>query len=99
MINVDWFAYKMKKVFRIDVEKKDVSFEAYEFEHEDIDDLIVPSEHLVKLPNPLLFKTFQYVDDKRNDWIASVVLGNDGANLYEVWIKNGKSIAFEMHIE
>lgn len=38
MINVDWFAYNMKRVFRINVEKKDVSFEAYEFEHGDIDD-------------------------------------------------------------
>ncbi|KMY51915.1 hypothetical protein [Peribacillus loiseleuriae] len=57
MFHIDWFVGTMKKTFNIVVKEEDVSYEAYDFYHEDLDDLLVPVEHLEKLPNPLLFET------------------------------------------
>lgn len=99
MFYVDWFVGRMKKTFNIVVPKDEVSYEAYDFYHEDLDDLLIPAEHLEKLPNPLLFETLLYVDDKRNEWIAGVVLEDETRRkLYEVWIKNGEAIAYEMYV-
>ncbi|WP_394141211.1 hypothetical protein [Cytobacillus oceanisediminis] len=50
MMYLDWFAGTMKKIFNIEVKRADVGYEAYDFYHEEIDDLLIPAEHLVKLP-------------------------------------------------
>jgi hypothetical protein len=100
MIYLDWFVGTMKKTFNIVVKKEDVSYEAYDFYHEDLDDLLIPAEHLEKLPNPLLFETLSYVDGNRNEWILGVV-EEEGTRkkLYEVWIKNGEAIAYEIYVD
>lgn len=49
MFHIDWFVGTMKKTFNIVVKKEDVSYEAYDFYHEDLDDLLIPAEHLEKL--------------------------------------------------
>jgi len=54
MMYVDLFVGTMKKTFNIEVNREDVSFEAYDFYHEELDDLLIPAKHLVKIPNPLL---------------------------------------------
>jgi len=98
MMYLDWFAETMKKTFNIEVKKEDVSYEAYEFYHEEIDDLLIPAEHLEKLPNPLLIETLSYVDDERYEWIAGYVLDvKTRMKLYEVWIRNGEQIAYEFY--
>jgi len=99
MFYVDWFVGGMKKTFNIVVLKDEVSYEANEFYREDLDDLLILAEHLEKLSNPLLFETLLYVDNKRNEWIAGVVLEEETRRkLYEVWIKNGEAIAYEMYV-
>jgi hypothetical protein len=97
---VNWFVGTMKKLFDINVTEDDVSYEAYAFCQEEIDDLLIPAEHLAKLPDPLLLETLSYVDENRNEWIAGAVLDeNTGDILYEVWIKNGEAIVQKMHDE
>lgn len=64
---MDWFVGTMKKTFNIEVNREDVSFEANEFFQEELDDLLIPAKHFVKLPNPLLLETLMYVDDKGNE--------------------------------
>jgi hypothetical protein len=59
----------------------------------------VPEEHLEKLPNPLLFETLSYVHENRNEWIAGFVRNEETKEkLYEVWIKNGEPIAYEIYV-
>lgn len=100
MMYLDWFVGTMRKTFNIVVKNEDVSYEAYDFYHEDLDDLLIPAEHLKKLPDPLLFETLSYVDDDGYEWIAGVVL-EEGTRkkLYEVWIKNGEPIAYELYVD
>ncbi|WP_191566719.1 hypothetical protein [Metabacillus idriensis] len=100
MMYLDWFVGTMKKTFNIEVKRDDVGYDAYDFYHEELDDLLIPAEHLEKLPNPLLIETLWYVDDKGNDWVAAYVLEEKTKKkLYEVWIKNGEQIAYEMYDE
>ena len=91
---LDWFIGTMKKTFNIKVKREEVCYEAYDFYHDKLDDLLIPSEHLEKLPNPLLIEALSYVDDKGDDWISGYVLEEETRKkLYEVWIKNGEQIA------
>jgi hypothetical protein len=97
---VNWFVGRMKKLFDINVVEDDISYEAYDFYHEELDDLLIPAEHIEKLPDPLLLETLSYVDENRNDWIAGIVLDEDTRDiLYEVWIKNGEAIVYELYDE
>ncbi|WP_246277160.1 hypothetical protein [Neobacillus endophyticus] len=90
----------MKVRFHIEVNKGEVSYESYDFFHEELDDLLIPSEHLEKLPDPLLLETLSYYDNDGYEWLAGVVVDETTlAILYEVWIKNGEQIAYELHIE
>jgi hypothetical protein len=99
MLYLDWFVWRMKKTFSIEVKDDEVSYEAYDFYHEDLDDLLIPAQHLEKLPNPLLFETLVYVDEKGYEWIAGMVLEEEtNRKLYEVWIRNGEPIAYELYV-
>ncbi|WP_254656545.1 hypothetical protein [Bacillus thermotolerans] len=98
MMYLDWFAETMKMTFNIEVNRDDVGYEAYDFYHEEIDDLLIPAEHLEKLPNPLLIETLSYVDDEGYEWIAGYILEEKTREkLYEVWIKNGEQVAYEIY--
>jgi hypothetical protein len=97
-MHIDWFVKTMKKTFNTVVKKENVSSEAYEFYQEELDNLLIPAEHLEKLPNPLLIETLMYVDENHNEWLLGVVV-EEGTRkkLYEVWIKNGEAIAYELY--
>ncbi|MEK4167493.1 hypothetical protein NST18_13690 [Anoxybacillus sp. FSL W8-0104] len=61
--------------------------------------MLVPAEHLEKLPNPLLLEALMYVDAEGYEWIAGVVVNEETRKkLYEVWIKNGEPIAYEIYV-
>ncbi len=99
MLHMYWFVRTMKRTFNVAVKIDEVGYEAYEFYHEELDNYLVPEEHLEKLPNPLLFETLSYVDEKRNEWIAGFVRDEETEEkLYEVWIKNGEPIAYEIYV-
>lgn len=99
MTYVNWFVERMKKTFNTVVSQDEMSYEAFDFYHEDLDDLLVPAEHLKRLPNPLLFETLSYVDDEGIEWMAGFVLEEETRRiLYEVWIKNGEALAYEFYI-
>lgn len=100
MMYLDWFIGTMKKTFDIEVKREEVGYEAYDFYHEEIDELLIPAEHLEKLPDPLLIETLSYVDDEGHEWIAGYVLDvATRRKLYEVWIKNGEQIAYELYVD
>jgi hypothetical protein len=62
-MNLKWFVGRMKKNFNVEVKSEEVSYEAYDFYKEELDDLLIPAKHLEKLPDPLLIETLSYVDD------------------------------------
>lgn len=96
---LDWFIAKMKRQFGVEVRLEEIGYEAYGFDHEEIDELLIPDEHVAKLPNPLLLEAFMYADAEGNEWIAGVVV-EEGTRemLYEVWIKDGKRIGCTMYV-
>jgi hypothetical protein len=57
MSYIDWFVEKMKSELHIQVSHDEVSYEAYEFYHDEIDDLLIPAA-----PNPLFLEAIMYVD-------------------------------------
>lgn len=62
---MDWFIKRMKKTFNVSVPDEEVGYESYDFDHEDLDELLIPVKHLEKLPNLLLLETLIYVDGSR----------------------------------
>ncbi|MED0686101.1 hypothetical protein [Anoxybacillus ayderensis] len=96
---LEWFIAKMKHEFGVEVKMEEVGYEAYAFDHEEIDELLIPAEHVKKLPNPLLLEAFMYVDAEGIEWIAGVVV-EEGTRemLYEVWIKDGKRICACLYV-
>ncbi|PJW13933.1 MULTISPECIES: hypothetical protein [unclassified Geobacillus] len=99
MPHIDWFVEKMKSEFHMEVPRDEVSYEAYEFYHDEIDNLLVPAAHLEKLPNPMLLEALMYVDKEGYEWIAGVVIDEETRKmLYEVWIKDGEQIACKLYV-
>jgi hypothetical protein len=97
---IDWFIWRMKNTFNTVVLRDEVGYEAYDFYHEELDDLLIPAEHLEKLPNPLTLETLSYVDDQGFEWVAGMVEDEKTRTLlYEVWIRNGQPLAYEMYVE
>lgn len=95
-----WFIERMEKTFHTTVSQKKVSGETYGFNHEDIDDSIIPVEHLGLLPNPLRLQSYTYADQLGNEWIAGIVVeAATNKLLYEIWLKNGKAIAYEIYVD
>lgn len=77
----------------------EVGYESFEFYHDELDHYLVPKEHLKKLPNPLLLETYTFVDENRNEWLVGYVRSEETRELmYEVWVKNGDPIAYEIHV-
>ncbi|WP_192954130.1 hypothetical protein [Anoxybacillus flavithermus] len=61
--------------------------------------MLVPAEHLEKLPNPLLLEALMYVDAEGYEWIAEVVVNEETRKkLYEVWIKDGKKLSCNIYV-
>lgn len=93
-----WFIDRMNKTFHVSVPQNNVSYESYLFYHDDIDDSLIPVEHFNKLPDPLLLQCYQYTDQWGNEWVAGIVIEEITRELlYEIWLKNGKAIAYEMY--
>ena len=100
MMYLDWFVGTMKKTFNIEVKRDEVGYEAYDFYHEEIDELLIPAEHLEKLPELLLNEILLYVDNEGYKWITGYVLDEKTRKkLYEVWIKNGEQIAYKLYAD
>lgn len=88
-----WFVEQMKTKFSIKVDSEEVSMESNELYHDEIDESIIPSQHLQALSNPVLFQLVTYQDSYLNEWIACIAVEEKTLNwLYVVWLKNGKSI-------
>jgi len=96
--HVDWFVDQMKTKFSIDVDRQEVSTESNELYHEEIDEILVPSQHLQVLPNPVLFQLVSYQDPNQNEWIACIAVEEETFNwLYVVWLKNGESVHYSFY--
>lgn len=94
------FVVRIKQLFGKVVAVDEVGMESYLFEHSEIDPSIVPSEHLLLLPDPVQFDTFVYVEEEGKEWIAG--MGYDPITyrlVYEVWLCDGRTIAYELYDE
>ncbi|NYF23558.1 hypothetical protein [Sporosarcina sp. JAI121] len=100
LMNLSWFVGRMKKTFNIEVLENEVSCEVYSLCHQDLVDLRLPVKQIETLPIPLLFEKAMYVDEKGNEWNAGVVLqGEKKKMFYELWLKNGEPIAYELYVD
>ncbi|MFJ7745106.1 hypothetical protein [Peribacillus sp. NPDC097295] len=62
--------------------------------------MLILTEQLVKLPDPLLIETLSFVDVKDYEWIAGFVLDEKTKKkLYQVCIRNGGQIAYEFYVD
>lgn len=94
------FVSRIKQLFGKSIAINEVGMESYLFEHSEIDQSIVSSEHLSLLPDPIQFDTFMYVEEDGKEWIAG--MGYDPLTyrlVYEVWICDGRTIAYELYDE
>lgn len=94
------FVSRIKQLFGKLVDVDEVGIESYLFEHSEIDPSVIPSEHLLLLPDPVQFDTFVYVEEDGKEWIAG--MGYDSITyqlVYEVWICDGRTIAYELYNE
>jgi hypothetical protein len=74
--SIELFAAKMLEDFNSTINVQEIGYETISLYHDEIDDLLIPNEHLESLPDPLLFDTIQYFDEEGNDW-TSVITVNE----------------------
>ncbi|PKG24283.1 hypothetical protein [Niallia nealsonii] len=75
------------------LEESKISFESTELYQDEIDEKLISIKHLKQLPNPILFDTLLYEDDKGNDWIAGIAVNPETREReYIVLILNGEPI-------
>lgn len=91
------FIVRIKQLFGKVVAVDEVGMESYLFEHSEIDSSIVSSEYLSSLPDPIQFDTFVYVDEGGKEWIAGMGYDPLMRLVYEVWICDGRTIAYELY--
>lgn len=83
--DVTWFKERMFSVFGKVVPTDDVSYESILFEREEIDEEIITREDLNQLPNPLLTRTFMFIDENIDEWLLMIVIDeHDGKLLFEI---------------
>jgi|SRR5690625_1144089 len=88
-----WFKGEMLNTFGIPVTPEKVGYEAVLLEHDEIDENIIPKEDLQPLPNPLLAHSFIYTHLNGDEWLLLLVIREqDGAMLYQVWLKDNEKI-------
>lgn len=91
---VEWFVHMMKSEFDVEVQPERIGSESTELYHDEIDETLIPPNHLEKLPDPLLFQTLIYIDEEENEWIAGIVINEFSKEwLYIVWLKNGEAVS------
>ncbi|PUF87839.1 MULTISPECIES: hypothetical protein [unclassified Geobacillus] len=92
---VEWFVHMMKSKFGVEVQPERIGSESTELYHDEIDEALIPPNHLEKLPDPLLFQTLIYIDEEENEWIAGIVINEFSKEwLYIVWLKNGEAVSY-----
>ncbi|MED4402722.1 hypothetical protein [Metabacillus fastidiosus] len=62
-----------EKDFSIVVPRGEVSYEEYDFSHEELDGLLISAEHLKKLLNLLVLEILSYVNEQGYEGIAGMV--------------------------
>lgn len=86
---MDWFRNELKRKYCIEALLEDISAEANEFDHDEIDESMIPKEDLTLLPNPFLIETLMYISTDGVEWISGIIMDTRQRPLYVVWLKNG----------
>jgi hypothetical protein len=87
---VNLFSQRMKNIFNVFVPLTNV---CYTSSKDSFDNLIFK-----KLPPSMNIHTLSYSDEKGNEWNAGFVVEKETRRLlYELWIKNGEPIAYELY--
>lgn len=92
---VEWFVHMMRSKFGVEVHPEKIGSEYTELYHDEIDEALIPPNHLEAIPDPLLFQILVFVDEEENEWIAGIVLDEFSKEwLYIVWVKNGEAVSY-----
>jgi hypothetical protein len=87
---VNLFSRRMKKTFNTSVASSEVSFKSLK----DVNSNYINK----KLTVPITMHTLYYSDNKGNQWNVGFVVEEETRRLlYELWIKNGEPIAYELY--
>lgn len=62
----------MKERFDVEVNPQQVGMEAVQLYHVEIDELLIPKDTLEQLPNPSMYYTYIYENDK--EWMIAVAV-------------------------
>jgi hypothetical protein len=93
MESIQLFSNVLKDCGKDVLDEGNISIESTELYHDEIDERIIPTEHIKQLPNPIQFETLLYEDEYGNDWIAGIVMNQDtGKREYIVLILKGEPI-------
>jgi hypothetical protein len=73
------FETHMKRVHGLEIDIDETGWEGVTLYHEEIDPVLIPTNYLKGLPDPLLFLTTSYDDREEQEWIFYIVTDNDDA--------------------
>lgn len=91
--DVVWFTEELSKRLNKTIEVNEIGYESIILEHDEVGEDMIPLHRLKALPNPLLARSFIYVEDEGDEWICVVVTDESNrCKHYEAWFKNSEEI-------
>ncbi|MGE7672111.1 hypothetical protein ACQKMV_00830 [Lysinibacillus sp. NPDC094403] len=83
----------MNRLIGKTISVNEVGYESLQFEKEEIDEILIPTEILAPLLEPIMTTSVDYTDAEGNYYLyLSVSRDEIGLPSYEVWLVNGELI-------
>ena len=99
MKELDWFVRILESEFHIEGDKRQISYEGSELYRDEIDGLLIPSDMLNGLPDPLLFETMVFDDEDGTEWLGIIAMDLETREWYlQMILKDGEPV-FRKRIE
>ena len=96
MESIQLFIELMKKHCDVPLDERKISVESTELYQDEIDEKLIPTDHLKCLPDPILFETLLYEDEMGMEWLAGIAINPiTRKREYIVLILNDKPIVHQ----
>lgn len=96
MESIQLFRKILKEHGDMELEESKITIESTELYQDEIDERLIPIEHLKLLPDPILFDTVLYEDEKGSEWLAGIVINPATREReYIVLILNGEPMVHQ----